>query len=93
MSSFHCEIVVSEGSVLVRDLGSTNGTYIDGQPIVEAWLKPDQILRLGSAELRLEEQPVAQPAPVAILEVKAEQSPSSVALPDGSLSQFLSPRL
>jgi len=86
VSSFHCEIVVSEDSVLVRDLGSTNGTYIDGQAIVEAQLKPDQILRLGSAELRLEEQPVAQPAPVAIPEVKAEQSPSSVALPDGSLS-------
>ena len=52
VSSFHCEIVVSEGSVLVRDLGSTNGTYIEGQPIQEAPLSPGQILRLGSADLR-----------------------------------------
>ena len=62
VSSFHCEIVVSEDSVLVRDLGSTNGTYIDGQPVQEAQLTSGQILRLGSAELRLESTPVTEPA-------------------------------
>src|ERR1041384_425134 len=54
VSSFHCEIVVSGDSILVRDLGSTNGTFIDGQPILEAQLNPAQVLRLGSAELRLD---------------------------------------
>ncbi|HYT61006.1 MAG TPA: FHA domain-containing protein [Haliangiales bacterium] len=86
VSSFHCEIVVSEGSVAVRDLGSTNGTYIDDQPIQEAQLKPGQVLRLGSAELRLDSHPVTAPAHVAIPELKVEQPPDSAVLPDGSLS-------
>src|SRR5881275_2371627 len=54
VSSFHCEIVLSDDAVVVRDLGSTNGTYIDGQRIDEGVLKPGQVLRLGSADLRLE---------------------------------------
>ena len=86
VSSFHCEIVVSNESVLVRDLGSTNGTYIDGEQVHEAQLKPGQILGLGSAELRLESQEVAEPAHVAIPELKVEAPLSSATLPDGSLS-------
>jgi hypothetical protein len=54
VSSFHCELVVSGQTVLVRDLSSTNGTFIENQPVQEAFLKPWQILRLGQAELRLE---------------------------------------
>ena len=86
VSSFHCEIVVSEDSVLVRDLGSTNGTYIDGQPVQEAQLTSGQILRLGSAELRLESTPATEPAHIAIPELKFERPPSSETLADGSLS-------
>src|SRR5207247_11013002 len=88
VSSFHCEIVVSEDSVLVRDLGSTNGTYIDGQPVQEAQLTSGQILRLGSAELRLESTPVTEPAHIAIPEVKFERPPSPETLADGSLSSL-----
>ena len=86
VSSFHCEIVVSEDSVLVRDLGSTNGTYIDGQSIHEAQLNSGQILRLGSAEMRLESQPAAEPAHIAIPELQIEPPPSSETLADGSIS-------
>jgi hypothetical protein len=86
VSSFHCEIVVSESSVLVRDLGSTNGTYIDGQPIHEAPLMPGQILRLGSAELKLDSQPVAEIPRITVPELKAEQPTPSTILPDGSTS-------
>ena len=86
VSSFHCEIVVSEDSVLVRDLGSTNGTYIDGQPVQEAPLAPGQILRLGSADLRLESTQPSEPVRVAIPEMKVEEPPSSATLADGALS-------
>lgn len=54
VSSHHCEILLKGGEVLVRDLGSTNGSYINGQQITEAVLKPRQILRLGQVEIRLE---------------------------------------
>jgi hypothetical protein len=86
ISSFHCEIVVSDESVLVRDLGSTNGTFIDGQPIHEARLEPGQTLRLGSADLRLELQADEEPPRVSIPEVSFEEPPASATLPDGSLS-------
>ena len=86
VSSFHCEIVLSDDSVLVRDLGSTNGTFIDNQPVHEAHLEPGQVLRLGSAELRLESQPMPEPLPISVPELTVEPPLASVTLPDGSLS-------
>jgi pSer/pThr/pTyr-binding forkhead associated (FHA) protein len=54
VSSHHCEIAVKGGEVLVKDLNSTNGTYINGETVTEGTLKPGQILRLGQVEIRLE---------------------------------------
>ncbi len=54
ISSHHAEIILKGGEVLVRDLGSTNGSFINGEKIAEAVLKPGQILRLGVIEMRLE---------------------------------------
>ncbi|HEY0457457.1 MAG TPA: FHA domain-containing protein [Verrucomicrobiae bacterium] len=54
VSSHHCEILLQGKDVLVRDLNSTNGTFINGDKITEAILKPGQILRLGTIEMRLE---------------------------------------
>jgi pSer/pThr/pTyr-binding forkhead associated (FHA) protein len=54
VSSHHCEILVRGTEVRVKDLNSTNGSFIDGQQITEAPLKPGQLLRLGKIELRLE---------------------------------------
>lgn len=54
VSSHHCEILLRGSEVVIRDLNSTNGTFINGQQITEATLKPSQILRLGQVEVRLE---------------------------------------
>jgi pSer/pThr/pTyr-binding forkhead associated (FHA) protein len=54
VSSHHCEIILKGAEVVIRDLSSTNGTFINGQQITEATLKPSQILRLGQVEVRLE---------------------------------------
>jgi len=54
VSSHHCEIILKGSEVVIHDLGSTNGTFINGQQITEATLKPSQILRLGQVEVRLE---------------------------------------
>jgi pSer/pThr/pTyr-binding forkhead associated (FHA) protein len=86
VSSFHCEIVLSDDSVLVRDLGSTNGTFIDNEPVHEGQLKPGQTLRLGSAELRLESEALPEPVEISVPELKVEPLLASVTLPDGSLS-------
>ncbi len=54
VSSHHCEVMLRGHDILVKDLNSTNGTFINGEKITEAVLKPGQILRLGTIELRLE---------------------------------------
>jgi len=55
VSSHHCEINLRGTEIVVKDLNSTNGTFINGQQITgEGVLKPGQILRLGQIEMRLE---------------------------------------
>ncbi len=83
VSSFHCEIVLSDDAAVVRDLGSTNGTYIDGQRIEEDAIRIGQILRLGSAELRLEIQSDTHLTRISIPRVAAEPAPVATTLPDG----------
>ena len=54
ISSHHCELVLRGNEVLVKDLNSTNGTFINGEKISEGVLKTGQILRLGTVDMRLE---------------------------------------
>jgi len=60
VSSHHCEVLLKGTEVVVRDLNSTNGTYINGERITETTLKPGQILRLGQIELRLDSGAAAE---------------------------------
>jgi len=55
ISTAHCEVMLVNGAVLVRDLDSTNGTFIDSQPVKEACLIFGQRLQVGIVELMLEE--------------------------------------
>lgn len=54
VSSHHCEILLRGSEVLIRDLNSTNGTFINGEKVSEKVLQPGQVLRLGQIEMRLE---------------------------------------
>ncbi|MCX7808214.1 MAG: sigma 54-interacting transcriptional regulator, partial [Deltaproteobacteria bacterium] len=66
VSRTHCEIVQSGRGFLVRDLGSTNGTFLNGTEIREAWLKSGSFLTIGRVDLRvvIEEQAIElKPSP------------------------------
>jgi pSer/pThr/pTyr-binding forkhead associated (FHA) protein len=55
VSSHHCEILLRGSDIVLRDLNSTNGTFINGQQLTgEAVIKSGQIIRLGQVEMRLE---------------------------------------
>jgi pSer/pThr/pTyr-binding forkhead associated (FHA) protein len=55
VSSHHCEVLLQGTDVVIKDLNSTNGTFINNQQVSgEAVLKPGQVLRLGQVEMRLE---------------------------------------
>jgi DNA-binding NtrC family response regulator len=47
VSRFHCEIWLDEEGAHVRDLGSRNGTRVDGVRAQEAWLRNGSQLRVG----------------------------------------------
>jgi hypothetical protein len=80
VSSFHAELLVEGDSVRVRDLGSTNGTFIDGKRVEESSLAPDNTLKLGNVEFKLDEVLVS-PAPAAVSAPEAVHSPPAAGIP------------
>ena len=50
VSSHHCEVHLRGSDVFIRDLNSTNGSFINGEKVTEQVLKPGQILRLGQGD-------------------------------------------
>jgi hypothetical protein len=54
ISDVHCEVIVDHDLVFVRDLGSTNGTFVDNQPVTECALYAGQTLQIGPLEMVLE---------------------------------------
>jgi pSer/pThr/pTyr-binding forkhead associated (FHA) protein len=46
----HCEIILGQ-PVLVRDLGSTNGTFVNGVKITESAIEDGGSVSLGSTTL------------------------------------------
>jgi len=56
LSAAHCEILVNGSEVIVRDLGSRNGTYVNGAKLVnqQSQLKSGQTVRFGAVAARLE---------------------------------------
>ena len=48
ISSKHCQIrKVGEGEFIIEDLGSTNGTFVNGRRIKQTMIKPDDELKLA----------------------------------------------
>jgi pSer/pThr/pTyr-binding forkhead associated (FHA) protein len=53
VSKLHCVIVKTDGLLLVRDLGSTNGTRVNGQRVRRAALLPNDQLHIASVKFRV----------------------------------------
>jgi pSer/pThr/pTyr-binding forkhead associated (FHA) protein len=78
VSSHHCEVLLRGADVVIHDLNSTNGTFINGEKITESVLKPGQTLRLGQVELRLEaEGAPTSSAPPASKPAASSSSPAA----------------
>ncbi len=54
VSRRHCEISVRNERYFLRDLESTNGTELNGTPVVEAFLSPGARIRVGDTEILFE---------------------------------------
>jgi pSer/pThr/pTyr-binding forkhead associated (FHA) protein len=82
VSGRHCEIELGPDYVIVRDCGSTNGTFIDGKPVSESKLESGQRLKLGQVEAIVERFS----NPIHVPSIEVEKLPETVPLADGTLS-------
>jgi CRP-like cAMP-binding protein/Fe-S-cluster-containing hydrogenase component 2 len=51
LSRNHCVITSSSGRFTLRDLSSTNGTRVNGNPITEIELRPGDVIQIGENEM------------------------------------------
>ncbi|MBE75840.1 MAG: hypothetical protein CMM04_15575 [Rhodopirellula sp.] len=71
VSRQHCELFAADGSVQVKDLGSTNGTFIDGHPInTQAVVISGNDLKLGVVEMTVEFSEVLDAPSTAVYEAQ-----------------------
>ena len=63
VSSVHLEIIATERGYKVRDLGSTNGTFVNGVRVVEAFIDEGVVILAGEVPLTfsLTKERVSQP--------------------------------
>jgi len=79
VSGLHCELVLSNDGVLIHDCDSTNGTFVNGEPVKEAWLRAGQTVQLGGVKLFVENTDIA----IAIPQYERERPKPPVMLPGG----------
>ena len=65
VSGSYCQIVVDTAGVFIRDLGSTNGTFVNHAPVKESPLQPDQVIHLGNVAMALYSDSTAPPLALA----------------------------
>ena len=79
LSRQHTQIEFHDGKYTVRDLGSRNGTMVNGEAIVEKPVNDCDIILLGVTELKFQEGPLPSGTPV-------ESQPAS---PPTALTDFV----
>ncbi|MFM8378133.1 MAG: FHA domain-containing protein [Planctomycetia bacterium] len=71
VSRKHCEFFEQDGGVYLRDLGSTNGTFLNGELLetsAKVPLEPGAVVKVGSLEFRVEFDAAEPATPVQAVE-------------------------
>jgi pSer/pThr/pTyr-binding forkhead associated (FHA) protein len=82
ISAFHCELELDRGELIIRDCESTNGTFVDGEPINQARVMAGQTFAVGDVEIFVESTDVNVAIPK--IEVPVLKAPP-VVLKNGAL--------
>ena len=89
ISKMHCLIVRTDGLLFIRDLGSTNGTKVNGQRVVRGALLPGDELSFAGEKFRVEMGPGE---PDVEENLRTTSSPTEVIdLPDNMLNEEFAP--
>jgi hypothetical protein len=78
VSSSHCHIVLENERAFIKDLGSTNGTYVNRTPVKETVLEPGHTIHLGGVEMMY-----CSDAPVSAETAQPATAPRLAPLPPG----------
>lgn len=81
VSTHHCELILSNDGVVLHDCDSTNGSFVNGQPVREIWLEAGNEVKFGDVELFVE----STEASISIPKIEREIPKPPVVLPDGAL--------
>jgi serine/threonine protein kinase len=54
VSRRHCKLELGDRGLLVTDLQSANGTYLNGKRVLKALVRPHDLLEVGNADLTIE---------------------------------------
>lgn len=89
VSRRHCRILLAEDAVYVSDLGSSNGTFVDGKRIEadeKILIPPGATLSLGGVKFIVQYEPPAsvEVAPIVLPGIDAEGSGSTVNFKPGA---------
>jgi len=58
VSRLHCRLTLDDdGRLDIEDLGSTNGTWVNGRKVEKAPLSPDDKVRVGRVEFDVRREP------------------------------------
>jgi CRP-like cAMP-binding protein len=68
VSRKHAVIYQVGGENVIEDLGSHNGTFINGEKVQKAALRNGDLIRIGNVVLHYKEEPVPEPAEAVITE-------------------------
>lgn len=86
-----CVFELDDGSVLVRDLASQNGTFVDGAPVNEARLGLGDSFKIGQHDFELTEED--ESAMSEEFEVKLMSGPAAQETTEGTLDRALLAKL
>jgi pSer/pThr/pTyr-binding forkhead associated (FHA) protein len=54
VSRHHCQLKLQHGAYSFADLGSRNGSAVNGQPVNEVALGPGDVIRIGATEIEFQ---------------------------------------
>ena len=87
VSRKHAMVERTPAGMMLRDLGSGNGTFVEGRKVIELCLQTGQVFHIGSMQLRFEEgdeliiPPMAAPfagSPQASVLIQQDAAPEAV---------------
>jgi hypothetical protein len=52
-SEHHADLYITEEGIYIVDAGSSNGTLVNGQSIIKAWIKPGDVIAIGATQIHI----------------------------------------